>query len=120
MAYTKHTWVDGEVITKEKLNNIEAGIEAIPAGPAGPKGDKGDVGPAGPAGPAPADATATTKGIVKMAAKVDAVGTADAVEAKDAYTKADIQGMVALANANKIAINAVIKALKDAGIMVNA
>lgn len=100
MTYTKHTWVDGEVITKEKLNNIEAGVEALAA--------------------APADATATTKGIVKMAAKVDAVGTADAVEAKDAYTKADIQGMVALANANKIAINAVIKALKDAGIMVNA
>lgn len=100
MAYTKHTWVDGEVITKEKLNNIESGIEALPAGPA--------------------DATATTKGVVKMAAKVDAVGTANAVEAKDAYTKADIQGMVALANANKTAINAVIKALKDAGIMVNA
>ena len=42
MAYTKHTWIQGEVITKEKLNNIEDGIANIeltpgPAGPAGPK-----------------------------------------------------------------------------------
>ena len=27
MSYTKHTWVDGEVITAAKLNNIEEGIE---------------------------------------------------------------------------------------------
>lgn len=56
MSYSKHTWTQGEVITKEKLNNIENGIENIeltpgPAGPAGPKGDKGDTGAQGPAGP---------------------------------------------------------------------
>ena len=64
MAYSKHTWVDEEVITKEKLNNIEDGIEGIeltpgPQGPAGEKGDtgaqglkgeKGDTGAQGPAG----------------------------------------------------------------------
>lgn len=27
MAYTRHTWVDNETISKEKLNNIEDGIE---------------------------------------------------------------------------------------------
>lgn len=27
MSYTKHTWVDDEVITAAKLNNIEEGIE---------------------------------------------------------------------------------------------
>ena len=67
MAYSKHTWVDEEVITKEKLNNIEDGIADIELTPGpkgdtgaqgpkgdtgaqGPKGDKGDTGPAGAAG----------------------------------------------------------------------
>lgn len=52
MAYSKHEWVKGEVITKEKLNNIENGIANIelipgPQGLQGPKGDKGDTGPKG-------------------------------------------------------------------------
>ena len=59
MAYSKHTWVDEEVITKEKLNNIEDGIANIEltpgpkgdTGPQGPKGDKGDTGEQGPVGP---------------------------------------------------------------------
>lgn len=58
MAYSKHTWVDEEVITKEKLNNIEDGIANIELTPGpkgdtgaqGPKGDQGDQGPAGAAG----------------------------------------------------------------------
>ena len=58
MAYSKHTWVDEEVITKEKLNNIEEGIANIELTPGpkgdtgaqGPKGDQGDQGPAGAAG----------------------------------------------------------------------
>ena len=28
MAYSKKTWVDSELITKEALNNMESGIEA--------------------------------------------------------------------------------------------
>lgn len=28
MSYTKTTWSDGDVITAEKLNNIESGIES--------------------------------------------------------------------------------------------
>ena len=64
MAYSKTIWNTGDVITKEKLNKIEDGIEGIeltpgPQGPAGekgdtgaqgPKGDKGDTGAQGPAG----------------------------------------------------------------------
>ncbi|WP_251900636.1 hypothetical protein [Lactococcus lactis] len=47
MAYTPKVWKDGDVITKEGLNNIEQGIVNVPAGP---KGDKGDAGATGAAG----------------------------------------------------------------------
>lgn len=36
MAYAQHTWTDGEVITKEKLNNIEAGIADVEKQPGPP------------------------------------------------------------------------------------
>ena len=42
MAYTPHTWTDGELITAEKLNDLEGG--AAQAAQPGPKGDKGDPG----------------------------------------------------------------------------
>ena len=29
MAYEKHTWVNGEIITASKMNNIEDGIETV-------------------------------------------------------------------------------------------
>lgn len=32
MAYTPKVWKDGDVITKEGLNNIEQGIASVPAG----------------------------------------------------------------------------------------
>ena len=134
MAYEKHTWQDDEVITKEKLNKIEDGIANIeltpgpagpkgdrgetgPAGPAGPKGDRGETGPAGPAGTTPGDATKEAKGIVKMAAKVDAVSAADATEVEASYTQATVQKLVTLSNANKATINAILAALKEAGSM---
>ena len=52
MAYQKHTWTDDEVITKEKLNKIEEGIENIeltpgPKGETGAKGERGEQGIAG-------------------------------------------------------------------------
>ena len=51
-AYEKQTWIDGETITKEKLNHIEEGIANIELtpGPVGPKGERGETGPAGAAG----------------------------------------------------------------------
>lgn len=72
MAYTKQTWTDGEVITKEKLDYIEDGISTIELTP-GPKGDKGDTGAAGPAGPKGADAT------IPKLTKMDALATDAAV-----------------------------------------
>lgn len=61
MAYQKQTWVDGETITKAKLDHIEEGIANIeltpgPKGETGPKGDKGETGATGPQGPKGADA----------------------------------------------------------------
>lgn len=31
MAYSKTTWADNDVITKEKLNNLEGGVETADA-----------------------------------------------------------------------------------------
>lgn len=53
--YSKHDWTEGELITKDLMNNMEKGIEdannrAMTPGPAGAdgaagaKGDKGDTG----------------------------------------------------------------------------
>lgn len=81
MAYEKQTWVNDEtVISAERMNHIEEGIEAATngtVGPAGPKGEKGDTGPQGPAGKDAVLTPATTEaiGAVKMAAAVaDASG----------------------------------------------
>ena len=41
MPYTPTTWNDGDVITKEKLNKIEKGIQNEQVGPQGPAGQKG-------------------------------------------------------------------------------
>ena len=62
MSYEKQNFVDGQTLTADQLNHMEAGIAAAgtgvkgekgdpgPAGPAGQKGDKGDKGNAGAAG----------------------------------------------------------------------
>ena len=51
MAYSKKTWVDGEVITKEAMNNIENGVATANAG-------------------IPVNATKAKAGLVKQAALV--------------------------------------------------
>lgn len=86
MAYTKQTWETGDIITKEKLNHIEEGIAAIPAGPKGDKGDtgaqgpKGDKGDTGAQGPKGADAT------IPKLNKIDSLATgADAAAIVTAF-----------------------------------
>lgn len=49
MAYSKHTWVNDELITADKLNNLENGLENVETTP-GPKGDTGAQGPKGEPG----------------------------------------------------------------------
>lgn len=43
MSYTKTNWVDGDTITAEKLNHIEAGVEAITLPDIDPVEDIGKV-----------------------------------------------------------------------------
>ena len=68
MAYTPTTWTDGDLITAEKLNKLEAGVQNEQVGPQGPKGDtgaqgpKGDKGDTGAQGPAGADGKAGAQG----------------------------------------------------------
>ena len=65
MAYTPTTWTDGDLITAEKLNKLEAGVQneqVGPQGPAGPKGDTGETGPKGPKGDTGAQGTKGDKG----------------------------------------------------------
>lgn len=50
MSYVKNKWSDGDVITADKLNNIENGIENEQVGPAGVPGKDGAAGPTGAAG----------------------------------------------------------------------
>lgn len=96
MAYTPTTWTDGDIITADKLNKLEQGVqneqvgpqgpqgpagqkgdtgERGPQGPAGPKGDQGERGPQGPAGASytlPAATTAALGGVKMAAAVADA------------------------------------------------
>ena len=65
MAYTPTTWTDGDLITAEKLNKLEAGVQNEQVGPQGPKGDTGAQGPAGADGKSvKAIALTTTAGAV--------------------------------------------------------
>lgn len=83
MAYEKQTWIDGEKITKEKLNHIEDGIENIELTP-GPKGDKGDAGAQGIQGPKGDKGDTGPKGadaVINKLAKIDALATGAEVAA---------------------------------------
>lgn len=109
MAYEPTTWRDGDLITADKLNKLEQGVQNEQVGPQGPKGDtgpqgpKGDTGeqgPQGPAGPTYELPAATTKALggVKQAA---AVSDAAAAPTQEEF-------------------NNLLKSLRDAGILASA
>lgn len=94
MAYQKHTWQDGELITHERLNAIENGISEIeltpgPQGATGPKGDRGETGPQGPkgeVGPAGPQGEKGADAVINKLNKVDALaGEADAATIVTAF-----------------------------------
>lgn len=88
MAYTPTVWKDGDIITAERLNKLEAGVQNEQVGPQGPKGDtgetgpqgpKGDTGETGPQGPAGADGAkgdtgATGKSVKSITLTADSTG----------------------------------------------
>ena len=47
MAYTPTTWTDGDLITAEKMNKLEQGVQNEQVGPQGPAGAAGATGPSG-------------------------------------------------------------------------
>lgn len=51
MAYTPTTWKDNDLITAERLNKLEQGVQNEQVGPQGPRGDTGPQGPQGDPGP---------------------------------------------------------------------
>lgn len=109
MSYTKHEWVDEEIITKEKLNNIENGITNIEltpgpkgeVGPQGSKGDKGDTGTQGVKGDKGEQGAPGADAVINKLNKVDALE--DGVEVAVAVT----------------AFNSLIADLKAKGLMNN-
>lgn len=85
MAYTPTTWKDNDLITAERLNKLEQGVQNEQVGPQGPKGDTGPQGPQGPQGEPGATytlpaATTETLGGVKMAGGVSDVSAAPTQE----------------------------------------
>lgn len=69
-------------------------------------------------GAAPGNATTSTAGLVKKASATAAVSAADATAAAaETVTKEEFDALVALANANKAAINDLISKAKTAGQM---
>ena len=101
MAYSKKTWVDDEVITKDALNNMESGIDTANKG-------------------IPSNASKTKAGLVKQATIVQDVSSENAGTISDAFAQEEVQKVATLADANKTAINAIISALKTAGIMATS
>ena len=101
MAYSKKTWVDDEVITKDALDNMESGIDTANKG-------------------IPSNASKTKAGLVKQATLVQDVSSENAGTISDAFAQEEVQKVATLADANKTAINAIISALKTAGIMATS
>lgn len=44
MAYSPTTWADNDLITADKLNKLEAGVQNEQVGPRGPQGPAGAAG----------------------------------------------------------------------------
>lgn len=92
MAYTPTTWTDGDLITAEKLNKLEAGVQneqVGPRGPAGPKGDTGDAGPQGPKGDTGAKGAAGAQGPAGKGVKSIALTTTGGVVTSGTVTFTD-------------------------------
>jgi len=109
MAYEKHTWVTGETIDQEKLNNIEDGIESVDIALEG----KQDASTALQIG---TTATTAMAGDTALLAIGTTASTAAAGNHNHAVTADATSGLAAAANIQALAeaLSARIKALEDA------
>lgn len=76
MAYAPTTWKDGDVITADKLNNLEQGVTNEQVGPKGDPGDAGKDGAKGDPGTAGKDGATGPAGlsVKSIALTTDASG----------------------------------------------
>lgn len=79
MAYAPTTWNTGDIITAEKLNKLEKGVQNEQVGPQGPKGDAGAQGPEGPKGDTGAAGAAAGFGTPTASASVLEAGASPTV-----------------------------------------
>lgn len=70
MAYSPTTWADNDLITADKLNKLEAGVQNEQVGPQGPQGPQGPAGAKGDKG----ETGAAGKGVKALALTADATG----------------------------------------------
>lgn len=118
MAYTPTTWTDGDIITADKLNKLEQGVQNEqvgpqgPQGPQGPKGDAGEQGPQGPAGPKGDTGERGPQGPAGASYTLPAATTAALGGVKMAAAVAD-----AAAAPTQGEFNALLTSLRNAGIL---
>lgn len=86
MVYEPHVWEDGEVITAEKMNNLEKAVQNEQVGPQGPPGAKGPQGPPGPSYILLAANKSTLGGVKQAALVAEASG--------DIVTKAEFKALL--------------------------
>lgn len=101
MAYTPTIWQDNDVITAERMNKLEQGVQNEQIGPPGPRGavgPAGEPGPQGVPGPAGRDGATGAKGDTgpigpqgPAGQGVPAGGTAGQVLSKKSGTNYDTQ-----------------------------
>lgn len=72
MAYTPTEWNTGDLITAEKLNKLEQGVQNEQVGPQGPQGEKGETGEQGPKGEPGAGLTGEAVSMTKLAGSEEA------------------------------------------------
>ena len=134
MSYTPTTWKNNDVITAERLNKMEQGIQneqVGPQGPAGPQGEKGETGaqgpkgdtgeqgPAGPQGEKGETGAQGPKGDTgeRGPAGKDATLTAATTSAIGAVKMAAAVADAAGDNVTKAEFNALLTSLRNAGIL---
>lgn len=79
MAYTPTKWNTGDVITAEKLNKLEQGVQNEQIGPQGPPGEKGKSGDPGPKGEPGAGLTGQAVTMTKLTGSEEAASIATKV-----------------------------------------